>query len=50
MSVVFDFSASHNDVAPLSPIWFTGGIERIAFLWMHIVSLLFCLYDSDRAQ
>ena len=31
VSVGFDFSASHNGIAPLSPILFTGGIERRAF-------------------
>ena len=29
MSVVFDFNASLNDVAPVSPIWFSVDFMRI---------------------
>ena len=51
MSVVFDFSASLNDVAPLSPMLLSVDvmIKEKSELLMDVfcVSSFFCLYDSD---
>ena len=54
MSVVFDFNASHNDVAPLSPMLFPVDVIRKekSELLMDVfgVSSFFCLHYSDRDQ
>ena len=54
VSVVFDFNASHNDVAPLSPMLFPVDVIRKekSELLMDVfgVSSFFCLHYSDRDQ
>ena len=51
VSVVFDFNASLNDVAPVSPILFSVDVMRIekSELLMDVfcVSSFFCLHDSN---
>ena len=52
MSVVFDFNASLNDVAPMSPILSSVDLirmeERVYCGWMQFVlSLLFSLHRSS---
>ena len=51
MSVVFDFNASLNDAAPVSPILFTVDFTRIekSGLLMDAVCMLFsfCVHSSD---
>ena len=52
MSVVFDFNASLNDVAPLSPILLTVDMKRKGkselLTAFFCVSFFFCLHDADR--
>ena len=54
VSVVFDFSASLNDVAPVSPVLLPVDVMRKekSELLMDVfcVSSFFCLHDSDRVQ
>ena len=54
MSVVFDFNASLNDVAPLSPMLLSVDEKRKekSGLLMDVfgVSFFFCLHNSDRVQ
>ena len=51
MSVVFDFNASLNDVAPVSPIKFPVDVMRMekSELLMDVfcVSSFFCLHQPD---
>ena len=51
MSVVFDFNASLNDVAPVSPILLSVEsiiIEKSELLMdVFCVSSFFCLHNSD---
>ena len=52
VSVVFDFSASLNDVVPVSPILFPVDLleRKKSELLMDVfcVSSFFCLHHSDR--
>ena len=52
VSVVFDFSPSLNDVAPVSPIMLTvdAKMNEKSELLMEVfcLSSFFCLHDSDR--
>ena len=54
MSVVLDFNASLNDVAPVSPILLPVDMKRKekSDLLMDVfyVSSFFCLYNSDRVS
>ena len=54
MSVVFDFSASLNDDAPVSPMLLPVFVKRKekSELLMDVfcVSSFFCLHNSDRIQ
>ena len=54
VSVVFDFNASLNDVAPVSPILLSVDLKRKekSELLMDVfcVSSFFCLHNSDRVQ
>ena len=54
VSVVFDFNASLNDVAPLSPILLPVYVMRKEKSELLIdafcVFSFFCLYDSERVQ
>ena len=54
MSVVFDFNASLNDFAPVSPIQLPVDVMRMekSELLMDVfcVSSFFCLYHADRVQ
>ena len=54
MSVVFDFSASFNDVAPVCPMLLSVDVKRNEkiYLLMNVfcVFSFFCLYPSDRVQ
>ena len=51
VSVVFDFSASLNDVIPVSPMLFTVGMKRKekSELLMDVfcVSSFFCFHSTD---
>ena len=51
MSVVFDFNASLNDVAPVSPMLFPVNVMRIekSDLLMDVfgVSSFFCLHNPN---
>ena len=51
VSVVFDFNASLNDVAPVSPIVFPEKIDengkRVDCWWMPFVCCFFCLHYQD---
>ena len=52
VSVVFDFNASLNDVAPVSPMLLSVDVMRMEMsdLLMDVfcVSSFFCLHNSDR--
>ena len=50
VSVVFDFNASLNDDAPLSPTLFPVVVERKekSDLLMDVFGVFCCLYDGDR--
>ena len=51
VSVVFDFNASLNDVAPLFPITFPVDFRSEKSEWLmndFCVSSFFCLYNPDR--
>ena len=54
MSVVFDFNASLNDVAPLSPIPLSDAKKKRkkGELLMDVlcVSSFFCIHHQDRVQ
>ena len=54
MSVAFDFNASLNDVAPVSPISFPVDEKRNekSELLMDVIcaSFFFCIHHSDRVQ
>ena len=53
VSVVFDFNASLNDVAPVSPILFTVDLmrmEKSGLLMNAIVCCFFCLHQPDRVS
>ena len=52
MSVVFDFNASLNDVAPLSRIGFPFDLMRIekSGLLMDVICVLFLLYSLLRSS
>ena len=54
MSVVFDFNASLNDAAPVSPILFPVDVKknRKSELLMDVicVSSFFCIHKSDQVQ
>ena len=51
MSVVFDFNASHNDVAPVSPMLLSVDVRREmkkSDLLMNVFCMsFFCLHISD---
>ena len=51
VSVMFDFNASHNDVAPLFPISFPIDLVRIEKSWLFMdaicVFISFCVYHPD---
>ena len=50
VSVVFDFNASLNDVAPVSSIMFPVELmrmKRVNWWWMTFVCCFFCLHHSD---
>ncbi len=50
VSVVFDFNASLNDVAPVSPKWLTVDLkrnERGSLLKDALLSCFFCVNNSD---
>ena len=51
---MFDFNASLNDVAPVSPILFSVDVNRNekSELLMDVfcVSSFFCLHNSDRVE
>ena len=52
VSVVFDFNASLNDVAPVSPMLFSVDLMRMAksgffFLWMTFCVLFLLCYHLD---
>ena len=53
-SVVFDFNASLNDVAPVSPMLLSVDVTRkeksSLFVNGFCVSSVFCLHNSDRVQ
>ena len=52
MSVVFDFNASLNDVAPVSPILLPVDVMRMEkselLIYVFCVSSFFCLHNPDR--
>ena len=54
MSVVFDFNASLNDVAPVGPMLLSVDVmimEKSELLMdVFCVSSFFCHYDSDRVE
>ena len=53
VSVVFDFNASPNDVAPVSPMLLSVGLMRMKIVvckWMPFVCCFFCLHDSNRVD
>ena len=53
MSVVFDFNASLNDVAPVSPMWlpvYAKKKEKRVLLTDVICMPFFCFHKSDRVQ
>ena len=51
MSVVFDFNASLNDVAPLSPMPFSVDVNRNEErIGGFLLCAFFCIHYSDRAQ
>ena len=53
VSVVFDFNASLNDVAPLSPIFLSVGLMRMekSGLLMDAICVLFLWFNhSNRVQ
>ena len=53
VSVVFDFNASLNDVAPVSPILLPvelSRMEKIGLLMDAICVLFLCIHDSDRVS
>ena len=49
VSVVFDFNASLNDVAPVSPILFPVCLMRmeVNHLWISFVCCFFCFHSTD---
>ena len=50
VSVVFDFNASLNDVAPVSPILLAVDLmltERVVCLWISFVCCFF-VYNTDK--
>ena len=53
VSVVFDFNASLNDVAPVSPIFLSAYVIRkgLSDVLMNVfcVSSFFCLHPTERA-
>ena len=54
VSVVFDFNASRNDVAPVPPMLLPVDVMRMekSELLMDVfcVSFFFCLHHSDRVE
>ena len=54
VSVVFDFSDSLNDFAPVSPMLHPVDVKRKGkselLMDVFCVSSFFCLYNSDRVQ
>ena len=46
MSVVFDFSASLNDAAPVSPISFPVDEMRKSDLLVNVFCIFFCIHIS----
>ena len=54
MSVVFDFNASLNDVAPVSPISLSVGVmkKEKSELLMDVFCMpdFFCLHPTDQVQ
>ena len=54
MSVVFDFNASLNDVAPVFPIQLSVDLMRMEksglLMDFFCVSSFFCLHSSDRVE
>ena len=54
MSVVFDFSTSLNDVAPVSPILLPVDVKRKGnnelLMDAFCVSSFFCLHSPDRVE
>ena len=53
VSVVFDFNASLNDVAPVSPMWlpvYAKKKEKRVLLTDVICMPFFCFHKSDRVQ
>mgnify|MGYP004489680221 CR=1 FL=1 len=54
ISVVFDFSASLNDVAPVSPMMLSIKEKRRekseSLMDVFCVSSFFCLHQSDRVE
>ena len=53
VSVVFDFNASLNDVAPVSPISLSVGVmkkEKSELLMDVFCVSFFCLHNTDRVQ
>ena len=51
-SVVFDFNASLNDVAPVSPMWFPVGLMRVekSELLVDVICVLFLLRSQLRSS
>ena len=50
MSVVFDFNASLNDVAPVSPMLIAVDVirtEKSELLMDALLCVFFCLHNSD---
>ena len=52
VSVVFDFNASLNDVAPASPMLLSADLMRIekSGLLMDAICVLFLFHLSDRVE
>ena len=49
---MFDFNASLNDVAPVSPMLLSVDLMRIekSGLFMDAICVFLCLHNSDRVQ
>ena len=54
VSVVFDFNASLNDAAPLSPILFPVDLMRMEKEWIvdgcHLCVVSLCVHRSDKVE
>ena len=54
VSVVFDFNASLNDIAPISPMLLSVCFYENEKEWIidgcHLCAVSFCVYNSDRVS